>query len=131
MKKYLNTIKEKFGFAQANFISAKTYRYYRDDEMHKIISPSGDAHDVWFNLFEQDGKKATINFYRHKNGLGDSRLYFNCRVEDENGKFIGVSSPSLYADDVLGFIAKLEKKYNVKINTTVFLRCNTWKDLSA
>lgn len=118
MSNYLNTIKEKFGFAQVNFISAKTYRYYRDDEMHKIISPSGDAHDVWFNLFEQDGKKATINLYRHKNGLQASRVYINCRVEDENGKFLGVTSPALYADDVLDYIAKLEKKYNVKINTT-------------
>lgn len=37
MKSYLIGLKTKFNFAQVCFISAKTHRYYRDDEMHKSL----------------------------------------------------------------------------------------------
>lgn len=42
----------------------------------------------------------------------------NCAVEDEKGNFLGVASVSLHAEDVLDYFLSLEKKYNVKINTT-------------
>lgn len=118
MTSYLSKIKDRFGLAQATLVSAKTHRYYRNDEMHKIISPTGDPHDVWFNMFETDDKQFSINIYRHKNGAAVSTLYVNYRVEDENGKFLGVVSSSLYVEDIIDAFAKIEKKYNVKINTT-------------
>ena len=60
MKKYLCRIKDDFGFAQATLISAATHRYYRDDEMHKIINPLSDTHDVWFYWFESKGKQVVV-----------------------------------------------------------------------
>lgn len=118
MKSYLAEIKNNFGYAQATVISAKTYRYYRNDGMHKIINPIGDAHDIWFNRFQKGGRNFSINVYRHKDGIDASTMYVNYRIQDKNGNFLGVASPSLFVKDVIGVLGWLEKKYKVKINTT-------------
>lgn len=118
MKSYLSEIKNDFGYAQATVISAKTYRYYRDDEMHKIINPIGDAHDIWFNQFKKGGKNFSINVYRNKDGIDASTMYVNYRILDKDGNFLGVASPSIPVKDVIGVFGWLEKKYKVKINTT-------------
>nr|MBP3281586.1 cache domain-containing protein [Treponema sp.] len=118
MKEYLSRIKDEFGYSQATLISAKTHRYYRDDEMHKIINPLGDSHDVWFNKFEQSSVEYAFNIYRSPDGLEFTSLYINFRINDDDGTFLGVSSPAFALKDIIDFIAELEKTYNVKINTT-------------
>ncbi|MBQ9909134.1 MAG: GGDEF domain-containing protein [Treponema sp.] len=118
MTSYLSNIKNRFSLAQATVISAKTRRYYRNDEMHKIINPAGDAHDIWFNMFENEGLDFSINVYRHKNGAAVSTIYANYRIEDKNGKFLGVASASLYIEDFIEEFTKFEKKFKVKLNAT-------------
>ena len=118
MNTYLSRIKNEFGFSQATLISAKTHRYYRDDEMHKIINPQGDSHDVWFNQFEQSKVEYAFNVYRSPSGLEFSSLYSNFRINDDDGSFLGVASSAFALKDIIAFIAELEKTYNVKINTT-------------
>ena len=109
MKEYLSRIKDEFGFSQATLISAKTHRYYRDDEMHKIINPLGDSHDVWFNKFEQSSVEYAFNIYRSPSGLESSSLYINFRINDDDGTFLGVSSPAFALKDIIDFIVELEK----------------------
>ena len=118
MKEYLSRIKDEFGFSQATLISAKTHRYYRDDEMHKIVNPQGDSHDLWFNQFEQSKIEYAFNIYRSPSGLEYSSLYSNFRIDDDDGTFLGVASPAFALEGIIAFIAELEKTYNVKINTT-------------
>lgn len=118
MKEYLSRIKDEFGFSQATLISAKTHRYYRDDEMHKIVNPQGDSHDLWFNQFEQSKIEYAFNIYRSPSGVEYSSLYSNFRIDDDDGTFLGVASPAFALEDIIAFIAELEKTYNVKINTT-------------
>lgn len=118
MKEYLSRIKDEFGYSQATLISTKTHRYYRDDEMHKIVNPQGDSHDLWFNQFEQSKIEYAFNVYRSPSGLESSSLYSNFRIDDDDGTFLGVASPAFALEDIIAFIAELEKTYNVKINTT-------------
>ena len=118
MKEYLSRIKDEFGFSQATLISAKTHRYYRNDEMHKIVNPQGDSHDLWFNQFEQSKIEYAFNIYRSPSGLEYSSLYSNFRIDDDDGTFLGVASPAFALEGIIAFIAELEKTYNVKINTT-------------
>ena len=115
MKKYLCRIKDDFGFAQATLISAATHRYYRDDEMHKIINPLSDTHDVWFYWFESKGKQVVVNSYKSPHGIKNSTIYVNYAIEDK-GKFLGVASPSIATTKVINLFAELEKKYKVKID---------------
>ncbi|WP_294428285.1 GGDEF domain-containing protein [uncultured Treponema sp.] len=118
MKSYLSRIQNNFGFAQATLISAKTYRYYRDDKMYKIINPTGYSHDLWFNLFEAGYKDFSVNVFRHIRGIDYSKMYVNYRIQNADGKFLGVASPSIYIKDVMAAFSELEEKYHVKINTT-------------
>lgn len=113
MKTYLSGIKKQFGFSNTAVISAKTHRYYNDKGLLKIISPQTFAGDLWFNPFESEGIKQTINIYRH-----DSAIYINRRIEDDNGTFLGVSSTVIPIKKITDFFDYFEKKYNLKINTT-------------
>lgn len=118
MKKYLSRVKNRFGFYQTTLVSAGTHRYYRDDEVHKIINPANDQHDVWFSSFESSSRLFSINTYKHREGLDKSTMHVNYKIEDDDGKFLGIVGPSVYLKDMMDVISALESKYNVEISMT-------------
>ncbi len=115
MKSYLSRIKNEFDYAQMTLVSGATRRYYRDDGVHKIVNPENDAHDTWFANFSNGSVRQFSEVYVAKDSES-STMYFNVRVEDSGGAFLGVIAPSLSVSNIISFIRGLEKQYGVKIN---------------
>ena len=118
MKSYLSLLRDTFGLLQATCVSAATYRYYRDTRIHKIINPENDPHDTWFRQFEKTPLKHYIGVYISKKDASDSQVYVNARIESEDGRLLGVSSPVVRLNDVIKHLDALEAQYGVKINLT-------------
>ena len=115
---YLLRLKELFAYTSACVISNRTHRYYRDDEMHKIIDPVHDAHDIWFAAYSDGGLQFDIRVYRSARNADDSTVFVNVRIEDSDGTFLGVASTGIFVKDIIAALAEYEEKYNIKINLT-------------
>ncbi|WP_191015320.1 GGDEF domain-containing protein [Treponema zioleckii] len=115
IKPYLSRLKDGLGYAQVTFISNKTRRYYRDDEMHKIVDPYKNPHDIWYANFSDSNANFFIGVYRHATAPEKSTMYLNVALRDFQGKLLGVASPSLYVTNVINRIREYERTFNVKI----------------
>ena len=116
MMAYLGRIQQEFGYASACVISEATRRYYRNDEMHKIVHPESDPHDVWYANFADGGADFYIGVYRNATSTADSTFYLNASVKDADGTFLGVVSTGLYVRDVISLFASFERQYGIKID---------------
>lgn len=112
---YLLRIKESFSYASACVISERTRRYYRDDEMHKIINPKKNAHDVWFTKYAEEGLRSNLSVYMSADVVS-STLFVNERIESESGEFLGVASVGVFVSDFLMLLSEYEAEYDLKIS---------------
>lgn len=115
---YLLRIKESLSYTSACVVSDRMRRYYRDDEMHKIIDPEHDAHDVWFARYADGGQRFNINVYRDAKDEDASTVFVNMRIEDDDGGFLGVASIGVFVRDIIAVLAGYEAEYDVRINLT-------------
>ncbi len=116
MRKYLLEIKEKYHFFSTFFISSHTLRYYHFKGIHKIISPD-DSHDVWYYRFIDSGRDYDLDVDNDEAGNNILTVFINYRVEDENGRLLGVAGVGLKMESV----ARLVKEYKERYGRNVYL----------
>lgn len=103
--KYLDGIKKKYHYDSVFLVSDKTNKYYHYDGVFKQISSEND-HDVWYyNFLEKD---VLYDLDVDQDEVDNKRLtvFVNCKIYDENGKFIGVTGVGIkmkYIQELLGY----------------------------
>lgn len=86
---YLSEYKKKYNYDVVFFVSDKTYNYYYDEGLNKVISPEDDF-DVWYFNFLNLNQDYDIQIdHDEVNGFSVS-LFVNCLVKDSMGKILGV-----------------------------------------
>lgn len=108
--RYLDQMKEKYGFITTFFVSATTRIYYRFSGIHKKISPD-DAHDVWYFDFLASGKEYDFDVDSDEAAGNILTVFINYKVFDEEGRLLGVTGVGLKVDTVARRIAEYQKKY--------------------
>lgn len=113
---YLASIRKKFGYLVAFVISEKTRRYYTSSGIAKIINPQRDPYDSWFQLFLDSGQDLRLETDRDE--VYDYRwtVFVNARVEDSDGKLVGVCGIGVFMDDLQKLLSDAESEYGLKIN---------------
>ena len=86
---YLKAYKEKYDYDTVFFVSNRTYNYYYDGGLNKVISPDDDF-DVWYFNFLDLNKEYDIQIDHDEVNNFSVALFVNCRVLDENGDILGV-----------------------------------------
>ncbi|SMF05979.1 sensor domain-containing diguanylate cyclase [Desulfovibrio gilichinskyi] len=116
LMRYLYEIKNKYGFFTAFFVSATTGDYFYYDGVLKTVSPK-DSHDVWYYDFINSGKEYDFDVDTNEAANNVLTVFINHRVNDKDGKLIGVTGVGLKMDQV----ANLLKTFAVKYSKEIFL----------
>ena len=117
MQKYLQEIKEKYGFFSTFFISAHSFRYYHFRGVHKVISP-GDSHDVWFYRFISSGKDYDLDVDTDEASRNVLTVFINYRVEDQKGQLLGVTGVGLKMESVARLVGQYKERYGRNVYLT-------------
>lgn len=114
--RYLEEIQEKYGFFSTFYVSALTGDYYYSQGILKTVSKN-DSHDVWFYDFISSGEESDLVVDTNQAADDLLTIFINHRVEDRNGKLLGVAGVGLKMDDV----SRLLKKFSEKYSKIIFL----------
>lgn len=108
--KYLNEIKKKYGFLSTFFVSANSDRYYYDKGVLKEVNPR-DPHDVWYYAFVRSNAEYDLDVDTNEAENGKLTIFVNFRVEDLNGKFLGVAGVGVSMDQAIALLAQSQQQY--------------------
>ncbi len=108
--RFLDGIKNKYGFFTSFFVSNLTNNYYHFNGILKQISKN-DAHDVWYYSFIDTKKEFVLDVDTNQAADDALTVFLNFRVQDDQGKLLGVTGVGLKMDIVSTFLKKADKKY--------------------
>ena len=111
LTKYLNAINNNYGFMTTFFISVKTDTYYYQKGLHKRINPR-DPQDVWYFAFLRSQKKYDLDVDTNKTANNALTIFVNFRVEDDDGKLIGVAGVGVNIDQAAAKLAEAQEEFH-------------------
>ncbi|NDV22583.1 sensor domain-containing diguanylate cyclase [Desulfovibrio sp. JC022] len=114
IKRYLSEIQDEYGFFSAFFVSASTRKYYYPGGVLKKVSEQ-DRHDVWYYDFVKSGEGFDLDVDTNEAASNILTIFINHRVEDNDGKFLGVAGVGLKMDKVSKLLASFSEKYSKQI----------------
>jgi len=97
--RYLQRIKERYGYFSAFYISARTNNYYYYEGILKQIRPE-DEHDIWYYNFVRSGRHYDLDVDNDEATSGTLTIFINHRLEDNQGNFLGVTGVGLKMSEV-------------------------------
>jgi len=112
--RYLHDYSKKYGFLTTFFVSAKTDNYYYQDGILKKIG-ARDPHDIWYFAFTRTGKEYDLNVDNNEAENGKLSLFINFRVEDDNGRLLGVAGVGVSIDQVIALLKQVRKEYSREV----------------
>ncbi len=95
---YLTTYKEKYDYDVVFFVSNKTYNYYYDGGLNKVVSP-GVEFDSWYFNFLDLNQEYDIQIDHDEVNKFSVSLFVNCLVQDRQGNILGVVGAGKVIDD--------------------------------
>jgi len=116
MRSYLNSIQKKFGFASVYVVSEATKKYYTYVGLNKIIDPENDSFDRWYTTFLEHGKSYELESSTDQVNRDKFTVFVDGRVEDEQGKLLGVSGVGIETEEIRKILEKYEDDYGVRID---------------
>ena len=116
MRAYLSSVKSGLNYDSAFLVSEASRRYYTYEGLNKIVDPVNDAHDVWYSLFVAKNKPYDLDVDSDEMNQGQWTVFVNTRIEDENGKLLGVCGVGVQMVNLQELFRSSEEKYGVEIN---------------
>lgn len=116
VSRYLIVLKDATNAQTTFMISDNTKKYYTYEGLNKIVDPQNDDHDVWYSIFINTRKKYDLDVDVDQVNENAWTVFVNTRIEDENGKLLGVCGLGLAMDDLQNILKEYEDNYNIKIN---------------
>ena len=111
---YLNTIKEKYGYDSAFFVSDISGNYYYYDGILKQVSQE-DAHDDWYYTFRSGDKAYVLDVDTDEAANGMLTIFINHRLKDQNGEFLGATGVGLQLSNLGKRFEYYQKEFDHKI----------------
>lgn len=111
VEKYLQEIKNKYGFFTAFFVSEKSGKYYYHDGVLKKIK-MGDEHDVWYYNFKALYKDYDIVIDENQAEENTLTVFINHRLNDYNNNLLGVTGVGLELQRITNLLSAYQVKYD-------------------
>ncbi len=111
---YLNTIKEKYGYDSAFFVSNISGNYYYYDGILKQVSPE-DAHDDWYYTFRSLNKAYVLDVDTDEAANGMLTIFINHRLKNLKGDFLGATGVGLQLSNLGKKFKYYEEEFDHKI----------------
>lgn len=112
---YLNVYKELFNYDVVFFVSNKTYNYYYNDGLNKVIAPENDFDRWYFDLLESDDAY-NIQIDHDEINNGQLTLFVNCIVRGKDGEILGVVGVGNNTTSLQKSLDSLVINYGVEIS---------------
>jgi diguanylate cyclase (GGDEF)-like protein len=109
--KYLEQLRAKYGFLSTFFVSAKSDKYYYNKGILKRINPR-DSHDVWYFAFLRSKKEYDLDVDTNQAEDNKLTIFVNYRVEDDNGRLLGVTGVGVNMDNAMALLDKARRDYH-------------------
>ena len=116
MQGYLGSLKSGLEYDSAFLVSEGTRRYYTYGGLNKIVDPENDPHDIWYSLFVEKDKPYDLDVDSDEVNQGQWTVFVNSRIEDEDGKLLGVCGVGMQMINLQELFLASEQEYGVKIN---------------
>jgi hypothetical protein len=113
LRQYLLGLKEKYNYDSVFLVSDDTKNYYHFNGLNKVVSEN-DAHDVWYYTFVNSGLVYDLDVDTDEANQGHLSVFVNCRVTDEDGKFMGVTGVGLEMNQVQSLLRAFEDEYGLE-----------------
>ncbi len=114
--RYLQEIRDQYGFFSTFFVSEQTGLYYHFKGVQKKISPE-DAHDVWYYDFKAINKPYDLVVDTNEAEENSLTIFINHRLNDYQGKLLGVTGVGLNME----MVADLLKSYRQRYGRDIYL----------
>ena len=111
---YLSEYKKKYNYDVVFFVSDKTYNYYYDGGLNKVISPENDF-DIWYFNFLDLKQDYDIQIDHDEVNDFSVSLFVNCLVKDSIGKTLGVVGSGRLINGFQESLDALTKDFDVDI----------------
>jgi diguanylate cyclase (GGDEF)-like protein len=112
--RYLADLRDKYGFLSTFFVSAATDNYYYQDGILKKVGPR-DPHDVWYYAFVRKNVEFALDVDTNEAENNKLTIFVNFRVEDENGRLLGVAGVGVNIDRVTDLLERARQNYNREV----------------
>ncbi|MEZ7197868.1 sensor domain-containing diguanylate cyclase [Pseudodesulfovibrio karagichevae] len=112
--RYLSDLRDKYGFLTTFFVSAQSDNYYTQNGILKKIGPR-DPHDVWYFAFVRKNVEYALDVDTNEAEGGKLTIFVNFRVEDGNGRLLGVAGVGVNIDRVTGLLEKARHDYHREV----------------
>jgi diguanylate cyclase (GGDEF)-like protein len=108
--RYLQEIRDRYGFFSTFFVSEQTGNYYHFNGVLKKIGRQ-DAHDVWYYDFKAMNKPYDLTVDTNEAAGNSLTIFINHRLNDYNGKLLGVTGVGLNMEMVADLLKSYRKQY--------------------
>ena len=109
--RYLEKIRNRYGFFSTFFVSANTLNYYHFKGVHKTISPK-NSHDVWYYNFVASKRDYILEVDTDEASQNTLTVFINYKVYGREGKFLGVTGVGVKVDTLTSLIDDYKRKYD-------------------
>lgn len=112
---YTGRIKDTFSYSWVFVVSDKSKEYYSDIGLYRVIDPDNEPDDEWYKEFVDSGKEYNLTIGQDNDNSDVWTVFIDVRINDENGKFLGVSGMALEIQNLQELIRDYEEEYEVEI----------------
>jgi len=112
---YLKAYQEKYDYTTVFCISAQTGNYYYQDGLNKTLSKD-DEHDIWYYNFTESGHEYDLEVDTNQANGDIITVFVNFRVENDDGRLLGVIGVGLQVSIIEDTIRSYEKNYDLSVH---------------
>lgn len=115
---YLKGFCNQFNYKSAFVVSNLNGKYYTLLGYNKTVDVENDAHDIWYKIFVDSGLNYDFDIDVDEVHGNTWTVFVNCRVEDDDGKLLGVCGVAVDMSYLQGLLEDYEEKFNIDIKIT-------------
>lgn len=114
LQNYLAGLQKKFKYNSVFVVSqaSRTYFHY-EGKSGKTISPR-NARDTWYYDFLKSGRLYGLDVDRDEADHNALTVFINCRVDDDNGKLLGVLGVGMKMHRLQDILTSYERRFALK-----------------
>jgi diguanylate cyclase (GGDEF)-like protein len=114
IRRYLGEIMRRYGAFTAFFVSEKTKRYYVEQGLLKVVSPT-EPRDVWYYRVARMPAPYELNVDPDMAHGDKITIFVNYRVVDTEGRYIGAAGVGLDVDSLRATALRYRSEFDTSI----------------
>lgn len=114
IKKYLNSIKHKYGMLVAFLVSEKSQNYYTQNGFVETINQKQSINQ-WYYKFKEIEETNEINLDLNDNITDSFIMFINFKILDDDYNYLGATGVGIKIEYITQMLQKFKNKYMLKV----------------